>query len=392
MSNENQVIVKKGGFGKFLLGFFLGFIFFFVAVAGVGFYAYKKVSIKNIENTIGISIPVYEELKTKPLEKVINLTIDLAKDRDSLTLSKVEDTFGIMSSLTGNTIPVGIKNTTSGFVYVYSADDLDETYLDISLFSNTKVSALFNEAKDFATNLSLSDLQKLATFTLPDIAIINNVKNLPLMEALEQINQSLNFETLTLRDLNTQFGIDLTGVDAIKDFLDIPFNGEGNNNLAYALNNAKIANFVGLSQQTDETDKAYEYRLQQAGIMGAIAKYKISELQTNVNNLTLGKVMGLERKYIRTGSEGSYSYELETEADYNQRILDAKLLGALKDAKINNLQSEIENLHIRNQTLSQLEDWGLVDLSGLDALDRARISSKTISEIIEEYAILSRSI
>ena len=117
----------------------------------------------------------------------------------------------------------------------------------------------------------------------------------------------------------------------------------------------------------------------------------MSELQTNVNNLTLGKVMGLERKYIRTGTEGNYVYTLETEQEYNQRIKEAKLLGALKDAKITNLQTEIENLHIQNQTLSQLEDWGLVDLSNIDAQDKARISSKTISEIIEEYATLSRS-
>ena len=177
-----------------------------------------------------------------------------------------------MSSLTGNTIPVGIKNTASGFQYVYSLSDIDDTYLNISVFSNTNVSNLIDEAKDFATNLSLSDLQKLATFELPDIPIINDVKNMPLMDALEQISQSLDFDTLTLRDLNTKFGIDLTEVDAIKDFLDVPFNGEGNNNLAYALNNATIENFVGLSQQADESNNAYEYRLQEAGIMGANIK------------------------------------------------------------------------------------------------------------------------
>ncbi len=392
MAKNKEVVFKKRGFGSFLLGFFLGFIFFIVAVAGVGFYAYKNVSVNNIEKITGVNVPIYDELKSKPLENVINLTIDLVKDNSALTLSKIEDTFGIVNSLTGNSIPVGIKNTSSGYVYVYSTSELDSTYLDISVFANTSISNLTNEAQSFIKNLSLVDIQKLATFDLPDIPVINNVKTKPLMDALKEISETLNFDTLTLRDLKTEFDVDLTNIDALKDFLDIPFNGEGTNNLEYALNNATIANFVGLTKLESETQQEYEFRLQESSILGILSKYKIVELSEKVNSLTLGNVMGLDKKIVRSGTEGNYSYSEETTQEYNNRIKDAKLLGALKDARIDNLSQAIDDLDIPHKSISQLEEWGLIDLSDLTQADKERISSKTITEIINEYATLTRSI
>lgn len=371
MAAEKQVIVKKRSFGAFLLGFLLGFIFVFVAVAGVGFYAYKKISVKNIESVAGINVPIYEELKTQPLEKLIKLTVDLAKDRSDLSLSKIEETFGFVESLTGKDIPVGIKNSGSGYTFVYSLEDLDSSYLDISVFSTTNVSNLVNEVKDFAQGLSLVDLQKLATFDLPDIPVINDVKNDPLMDAMQHISEKLNFNTLTLRDLKTEFGVDLTTVDALRDFLDVPFNGSGNNNLAYAINNATVANFVGLTKLETETNNEYEDRLQDAGIIGSIANFKINELETKIDDLTIGEILGLKQKHS------------ETNEQFETRINNQKFIYQLREAKINNLQQAIENLNLEEKTLIELEDFGLIKLT--DNQRENLPNDVTLTQIIDAY-------
>ena len=376
----SEKVVRKHSFGAFILGFLLGFIFLFVAVAGVGFYAYKKVSINQIEKTTKIEIPVYDHLKNKPLEKVISLAVDLAKDKEDLTLNKIEETFGFVVSSTGNSIPLGVKRESSKFVYAYTPGELDETYLDISIFSSTKLSDLTSTAKDFVNNLSLVDLQKIGEFTLPDVPLINDVKTQPLMDALTEISNTLNFDNLTLRDLKTEFDIDLTSISYLNAFLDIPFNSDDDNNLVSAFNNASVSDFVGLTKLESESKIEYQYRLQKAGTIGVIAKFKITELESNINNLTLGDVMGLNRKIINEGND----YYLESDTAYNERLANAKLLGAetIRNAKLDSLQSAIESLNIPNQKLSQLKAWGLVDYDDADA---SIIENKTITEIINAY-------
>ena len=253
MAEKNVKVVKKGRFASFIFGFLFGIIFVIGAVVGVVFYAYKNLSLKNIEDTTGLNIPVNQEIKILSLENLIKTTSELVLDQNNLTLKSIEETFGIYSNLTGNNIPVALKKSDDGnqIVFIYNTSEIDENCLDISEFHTTPVSQLSSKLGTFIENISLQDLQKVANFTLPDIPLINKVKDKPLLQALNEISSSLDLANLTLTDLNTEFGIDLSSVTALKDFMNIPLNGDGNNNLAYALQNATIGNFTSLSQESN---------------------------------------------------------------------------------------------------------------------------------------------
>lgn len=393
MAEKQVKVVRKGGFVSFVLGFVLGIIFVFGSVVGLAAYAYKNLSIKNIEDSTGINLPVNDEVKNQSIEKLINLTTELVSDQDNLTLKKIEETFGVYNSLTGNAIPVAVKKSADGneLVYIYNTAEINEDCLDISEFHTIPVSQLSSKLTTFINNISLADLQKVANFTLPDIPLINNVKKLPLLTALNEISDSLDLANLTLADLKTAFDIDLSTVTALQDFMNIPLNGESEN-LATALQNSTIANFTGLSQKANESNQAYAYRLQQAGVLGAIAGYKTTELQTQLDNITLGKLLGYEKQYIRSGTEGNYAYTLESDAEYNKRIKDAGLLGALKDANLTNLQEKIEELDLENKTIGELEELKLVDLSGYSEQEQTKLEqlrNATLNDIINAYLAMN---
>ena len=359
-------VVKKGGFGSFLFGFLFGIIVVIGAVVGVGFYAYKNLTLSTVEGTIGTNIPVNEEVKNKSLESLIKLTVDLVTDQNTLTLEKIENSFGIVECVTGNTIPVAIKKDGNKLTYIYSSSEITSDCLDISHLKTTKISELGNEISTFINKLSLEDLQKVADFELPDIPLINDVKTQPLMQALNEISSKLDLANLTLSDLNTHFGIDLSSVNALKDFMDIPLNGAGNENLAYALTNATIGNFVGLSKQANETEEQYAERLDDAGILGLLANTKLNELQSKLNSLTIGEITKVKDS-------------------------DKSILVALKNSTLQTLNEDIKALDIPNKSLSQLENWGLVDLTdlwndtSLTDTKKEEIANATLSDIIDAY-------
>lgn len=366
MAKKEVKVVRKGGFGSFIFGFLFGIVFVVGAVVGVGIYAYKNLTLSKIEGAVGANLPVNEEVKNKSIEGLIKLTADLISDQSTLTLEKIENNFGIVQSLTGNGIPVALKKDGDKVVCVYSNSEIDSNCLDISEFKTTPVNELSSKLTTFIGELSLSDLQKVATFELPDIPLINNVKTKPLMEALNEISSKLDVATLTLTDLNTYFGIDLTSVNALKDFMNIPLNGEGNENLAYALTNATIGNFVGLSKQANETDAAYQERLDNAGLLGLIATTKLNELQSKLNSLTIGEITKVQDS-------------------------DKTILVALKNSTLSSINDDIKALDIPNKTLIQLEAWGLVDLNDLwsdtelTETKKTQIANVTLSQIIDAY-------
>ena len=365
-SSQKVKVVRKGGFGSFLFGFLLGFVFFVISVVGVGIYAYKNLTLSQLEGTVGANIPVNEAVKNKTIENLIKLTTDLVKDQDTLTLQKIENTFGILTGVTGNPIPVALKKDGSKIKYIYETSEITADCFDISHLQSTKLSELGNEIIEIINNFSLADLQKLVNITLPDIPLINNVRTKPLLEALNEISSRLELSNLTLADLNTHFGIDLSNVTALKDFMEIPLNGDGNNNLAYAIQNATVGNFIGLSKQSGESEAEYQTRLKNAGVLGLIAESKLTDLQSRLNTLTIGEITDVQDS-------------------------DKTILVALKNSTLQTLVSDIEALDIPNQKLSQLESWGLVDLSdvwndsSLNETKKQAIASATLEDIIDAY-------
>jgi len=74
---------KRGGCGTFLLGFVFAFILLIVLIGGTGVYMYYNMSIKTVENLIGVTIPLEGDIKNLVLKDLIakkNLMVDASLD------------------------------------------------------------------------------------------------------------------------------------------------------------------------------------------------------------------------------------------------------------------------------------------------------------------------
>lgn len=125
---------RRGGCGTFILGFVFAFVLMIVVVVGTGLYMYYNMSIRMVENMIGVTIPVEGDIK--------NLAIkDLLAKKDQIVNASLE---------TLNTeFKVDLPETIPG-----TKISLKETYDEtITFLGETKKVKEFR-VQDIANNLS----------------------------------------------------------------------------------------------------------------------------------------------------------------------------------------------------------------------------------------------
>ena len=83
---------RAGGFTGFLLGLLFGIIVVLGGLVGAGFYAYKNVKVGTVTDKIGSDI-VSEDLAALSIEKFIKEISSTLKDKDTLTIAKLEVMF-----------------------------------------------------------------------------------------------------------------------------------------------------------------------------------------------------------------------------------------------------------------------------------------------------------
>ena len=92
---EKVVIKKKGGCGSFFAGFFCAIIFLVLLVGGGGAYVYFCLNLQQIENLLGVQLPIEGDLNTKTVKDLIALGFDVKDSYVNMTIGEVDTKLGI---------------------------------------------------------------------------------------------------------------------------------------------------------------------------------------------------------------------------------------------------------------------------------------------------------
>ena len=113
---EKVVIKKKGGCGSFFAGFFCAIIFLVLLVGGGGAYVYFCLNLQQIENLLGVQLPIEGDLNTKTVKDLIALGFDVKDSYVNMTIGEVDTKLGI-------NLPPKFPGTEIDISYLYA----DET-------------------------------------------------------------------------------------------------------------------------------------------------------------------------------------------------------------------------------------------------------------------------
>ncbi len=96
MKRERIRTRKSAGMGKFILGWFVGFVSTILMLVGVGYWAYTSISVGRIEKWTKSNIAGDNEgLRKLTLEDAVGIATGIAKGSDDYTLAKFEEDFGV---------------------------------------------------------------------------------------------------------------------------------------------------------------------------------------------------------------------------------------------------------------------------------------------------------
>lgn len=200
----------KSGVGKFLLGWLFGIIFTLGAVAGLGFWMYKNMTVKSVENLTGADITFMEEqAKEKTIEQLVNVIINVSSSSGDLTIEQGFDELGLkLSSL------FEVEGEGESRVYKFKG-------LNVTPIVKGRFGEIGNNAQTVVNTLTLQNIVDIFNVTLPNISLINNedVLNAQLKDLGTAFNNAIS--DYTLRKLSQDFDIpSLTESDLLKSMLD----------------------------------------------------------------------------------------------------------------------------------------------------------------------------
>ena len=200
----------KSGVGKFLIGWLFGIIFTLGAVVGLGYWMYKNMTVKSVENLTGAEVGFMEDqAKDKTIEELVNVIINVSSSSGTMTIEEGFDELGIkLSSL--------FEVTGEGAYRVYKFKGLD-----VSAIVKGKFGDIGANAQTVVNSLTLQNLVDVFKITLPNISLINNedVLNAQLKDLGTAFNNAIS--DYTLRKLSQDFDIpSLTESDLLKSMLD----------------------------------------------------------------------------------------------------------------------------------------------------------------------------
>lgn len=200
----------KSGVGKFLIGWLFGIIFTLGAVVGLGYWMYKNMTVKSVENLTGADITFMEEqAKEKTIEQLVNVIINVSSSSGDLTIEQGFDELGLkLSSL--------FKVEGEGESRVYKFKGLNVTPIVKGRFGD-----IGTNAQTVVNTLTLQNIVDVFNVTLPNISLINNedVLNAQLKDLGTAFNNAIS--DYTLRKLSEDFDIpSLVESDILKSMLD----------------------------------------------------------------------------------------------------------------------------------------------------------------------------
>ncbi len=347
MGRREKKEKRKGRFGAFFGGGFIGFNLALGLIAGIFCFAYFKVSPNWINKTFKTEIDLgSDEINNKTLSQLVTNVVSLAQNADSYKLSNLKDDFGIeikdemfgikikdlkdvpLSDLAEavenkfGTISADELRNVSGMnleeemgkildeeiVYYYnSADEKLYKKLDGSEYSEP-VSFKYSLSSD-KTKVIVKEHEE--PIVLGEVAI--PVWYLPLTVGLGDFTSNMG-DLITLSELESEYGVDLPGF-----FDNIDKQNTTVNELESAIKKLKVADFLGY---TIEGGVVKNKGVTVTGILAKIAKYEVEKLEQGINDLMLSDMFeGKEMTGVLSLIDNPEKVTLTGETDASKGIL-----------------------------------------------------------------------
>jgi len=329
MSKKNKK-EKSRSVGSFFFGTFIGFIFCLGALAGIGCFAYFKLSPAWINKTFKTDIDLgNDEINKKTLSDLVSSTISLVKNVDTYTLKDLKSDFGIeikdelfgldiqdLKSVVLKDLPKALEDKFANI----SADELRDI-IDLSDMSkildkyntyyynsaDNKLYKSFNGTSysslvefDYEVNESKTKIitkkHESNIILNEEFSIVNKVDiklwYLPLTDALSGFTSNMGSQ-MTLKDLETDFGVKLPSFLDNVDKQNTTING-----LEDAINELYVADFLCYTVIDTNPDNLIvkdESGNDVTGLMYELAIEKVENLknvQDKFNSLTVADLEG----------------------------------------------------------------------------------------------------
>lgn len=362
-------VYKKGKkhHWKFFLGLFLGIILGIGAVFGVGFFAYKKLSVNFLRKKFGVDVDLgSEKLNGMVVEDIFLSAMDILNNSDTYTLNDFETNFGLSlgDEISGIDITdikaVGltkIEDAVKDKFNNISAKELEGVITfddDMNKIFNKSATYYYKDADDgklykeaeFTTKadfeytiesgkVKIKHFEDL--FTIEDGKVQLTLKYLPLTQAIGQYTSNLG-DNLTLAELDSDFGVKLPS-----PYFDNVDKNTKLNDLGTAVDNLYVYELLGYKKSGDkyyedkDKDNTFDENEELTPIMSTVCAKKVSELdalEESVKDMSIAEVLGY------TLFEGKY-YTDSTKSTQVTGIM-SKVAGF----KVNELNTEIDKLTI----------------------------------------------
>lgn len=364
---------KKGGCGTFFMGFLFCFVFLFVSIGGVALYAYYNVTLTQIENVLGLKLPIEGEIRDKSLKDIVALGLEYKSDITETTIETLNTTWGV-------DLPQSIPGTDINISAVYDAEitflgstksvksfriqdivnnlnDFVEQILPV-LYDNVTVGQILSTLDvDLLNDLNYpaltDEFYNVSTTQTPDLKTLSE---LTINQALDKIPAYFGNDNLTVQTLIDAFGLAI-----------LPYPEEGQTDIYANLRNLKITSITANDLTSKVTGKILNDLFD-------LTSYKFTQTD-GFNNSTLDDIIDT---YIKTIPLGDFISVPDKE---NLNTAGDHILYALRNATYNDItNSDLINTLVAiidrdyaDFTLNKIINFN--DLENIDFLGEVKFSN-----------------
>ena len=264
---------QKGGCGTFFLGFLFAFIFLFVVVGGAGVYLYYNFTFSQVEQTIGIKIPLEGEIKNKSLKELIALGLDYKNSVTEATLETLNTRWGVdlPQTIPGTSLDIsGIYNEEITFmgqtkqVKKFRLQDIANNLKDFvdqvlpKAYDHFTVGQILDTAKvDILEDLDYPGLTakfyNIGTASSPNL---KTLKELTLNQALDLIPEYYGSDNLTVQRVIDALGLSImpipsSGTDIYADLRTMKLTAITNEDLKQKVTGEILNDLLDLDETFD---------------------------------------------------------------------------------------------------------------------------------------------
>ena len=376
----------KSRVGAFFGGSFFGFILCLALIAGVGLFAYFKVSPAWINKTFKTEIDLgSDEANNKTLNEFVKSAVSLANNVDTYTLNNLKGDFGIeiKDEMFGLDITdlkdVGLKELPDAIKNKFSTISADELKKVIDLDNMQKVldnnniyyynkndnklyksfdGTTYSNPVDFefeTNSNNPADVTKIITkkhesdiVLNQEHGIVNQVNiplwYLPLTSALGDFTSNMGNQ-ITLKDLEEDYGVKLPSF-----FDNVDKENTTINEMEEEINNLYVADFLDYSlDSTNPSNVIVKDKLGNTvtGVMSIVAKVQVknlSGLKTTIEDTQVFEILDLKYDNLST----SYFDDKDKDGvkDAGEEL--APVMSIIATTKVKDLTTKINTLKLED--------------------------------------------